>query len=516
MKTFLKSADKIELVIIVLFVLTPLISAALFCLKDGKAINDVYLPLGGWSDEITYYKQIEGILSHGMPRGYFGYNQSRAMYGTLGVWGIIPLIPYVLWGFFFGWNYVSPIYANIFFCTAALAAIVLLLRPKKKAMILFSLFWLCNQFLNRYLLSGVVEASVTAQLLIVSTLGLCLLSDNIRSDRNGKSVLTENAALILCTLFICYLSLGRPYFEVLFLIPFWKACKDRKRTWQIILPALAVLVMIVFFINNHFFCSTYFRNLLSFEGIRNGGIPGLFSKLFRSLPEIARLIWYAIRYKGVGVGWYYLLLFIELAAMVIVCIYRKLRHKPTPPMFFITLIGNSLILLSIIEMYDLGVGARHILALIIANALLLAAETNVPVNGILATVCIFSVIQTGNADAPPYRTEEYAAYMNQLEDAFSEAVHVTDNISYENVVAMPTADISVRDPGQSVSTYYGLLFAMPAGVGISLDFQDFYDSPENIRAKYILVHPDGMIRTKLEEIGMYCVYENEELALYSK
>ena len=334
MKTFLKSADKIELAIVILFVLTPLISAALFCLKDGRTINDVYLPLGGWSDEITYYKQIEGILSHGMPRGYFGYNQSRAMYGTLGVWGIIPLIPYVLWGFFFGWNYVSPIYANIFFCTVALAAIVLLLRPKKKAMVMLSLFWLCNQFLNRYLLSGVVEASVTAQLLIINALGVYILSDNIRPDHNEKSVLTENTALILCTLFICYISLGRPYYEVLFLIPFWKACKSRKKSWQIILPVLAFFVMILFFINNHFFCSTYFSNIFSFEGIRNGGIPGLFSKLFRSLLEMARLIWYAVRYKGVGVGWYYALLFIEWAAMVIVCIYRKLHHKPTPPNVF--------------------------------------------------------------------------------------------------------------------------------------------------------------------------------------
>lgn len=97
-----------------LFCLTPLISAILFCMMDGKMITDIYIPLGGWSDEITYYKQIEGILSHGMPRGYFGYNQSKALYGSLSVWGLVPLIPYVIWGKIFGWNYCSPIFANIF------------------------------------------------------------------------------------------------------------------------------------------------------------------------------------------------------------------------------------------------------------------------------------------------------------------------------------------------------------------------------------------------------------------
>lgn len=516
MKKYFNTTNLIRITTIFLFIMTPLISAALFCLKDGKAISDIYIPLGGWSDEITYYKQIEGILSHGMPRGYFGYNQSRAMYGTLGVWGIVPLIPYVIWGFFFGWNYCSPIYANIFLCVLALLGVYLLLRPKKRWMGMFSLFWFSNQFLNRYLLSGVIEASVTAQLMIVTALGIYLLSDTLRQERKEMHFPSDNAALILCTLLICFMTLGRPYFGVLFLIPFWKAWKDKRRVWLIMLPVLAIAVMVLFFVNNHFFCSTYFNNILSFQGVREEGFFGFFTQLFYSLIEIARLIWYAIRYKGVGVGWYYLLLGIELFVMMIACIRRKLCRRAIPPMFPITLIGNSLILLSIIEMYDLGVGARHILALIVANALLLVVETHLSVNGILAVICLFSIIQTGNADAPPYRDSVYAEYMEQLKEDFSNIVYVSDNISYENVVAMPTADHNAQNPDQGVSTYYGLMFAMPAGVGISLDFEDFYDAPESIKAGYILVHPEGLIRGKLEALGMYCIYENEELALYSK
>lgn len=515
MKKNFNTANIIKLTIAFLFIMTPLISAALFCLKDGKSISDVYIPLGGWSDEITYYKQIEGILSHGMPRGYFGYNQSRAMYGTLAVWGIIPLIPYVIWGFCFGWNYSSPIYANIYFCVLALLCVYLVLRPKKRWMGIFSIFWLSNQFLNRYLLSGVVEASVTAQLLVVTALGIYLLSDTWRKDQKELSR-RDNVALILCSLLTCFLTLGRPYFGVLFLIPFWKACRDKRKAWVILLPILAVVIMAVFFLNNHFFCSTYFSNVLSFKGIREGGVAGLFSQLFYSLIEIARLIWYAIRYKGIGVGWYYLLLATELFVMIAVCIRRKLCHETIPAMFPITLIGNSLILLSIIEMYDLGVGARHILALIVANAFLLAVETHWSVNGILAAICLFSIVQTGNADAPPYRDDNYADYMEQLKENFSVTVHVSDHISYENVVAMPTADSNAQNPEQGVSTYYGLMFAMPAGIGISLDYEDFYDKPEDIKAGYILVHPEGLIREKLQAIGMHCVYENDELELYSK
>lgn len=513
MSKLFSNTNKLKLIIIFLFIITPFLSAALFCLKDGKMISDIYIPLGGWSDEITYYKQIEGILSHGMPRGYFGYNQSRAMYGTLGVWGLIPLIPYIIWGFFFGWNYNSPIYANIFFCMLALLIVYLLLRPTKRCMGMFALFWISNQFLNRYLLSGVIEASVTAQLLIVTALGIYLLSETFRQERNETA---NKGALILCTLLICLMTLGRPYYAVLFLIPFWKACKEKRKAWLITLPVLTIVIMILFFLNNHFFCSTYFNNILSFRSIREQGFSGLTKSVFDSMIEIARLIWYAIRYKGVGVGWYYLLLGVELLAMIIACIRCKLSNKAVSPMFPITLIGNSLILLSIIVIYDLGVGARHILALIVANALLLVIESHLSVNGILAVICFVSILQTGNADAPPYRDDNYAGYMDQLTEELSNIVNVSNRISYENVVAMPTADSNAQNPEVSVSTYYGLLFAMPAGVGISLDFEDFYDIPENIRAGYILVHPDGLIREKLEAIGMHCIYENEEFILYSR
>lgn len=56
---------------------------------------------------------------------------------------------------------------------------------------------------------------------------------------------------------------------------------------------------------------------------------------------------------------------------------------------------------------------------------------------------------------------------------------------------------------------------MPSGVGISLDFQDYYENPQNIKAGYILVHPDGEIRKVLEAADMECVFENDEMALYA-
>ena len=504
----------IRTVFVIVFCMVPLLSAILFCLKDGRWIGDVYIQLGGWSDEITYYKQIEGILSYGMPRGFFGYNQSRALYGSLGVWGMIPLIPYVVWGGIFGWNYSSPIFANIFFCMIAFVVLFKVMHLTGKEMGALSIFWVTNQFINRYVLSGVVEASVIMQLILVTACGEYLLSEKIR-DRTGLSAMQRDQFVLgFCTFMICMLTLARPYFAVLFLIPFWKAVQDRRKKWIMVLPVLAVGTIAVFFLYNHFFCSTYFNNIFSFEKLYSAGILGAFAKVFDGFMEIARLMWYAMRYKGSGVGWYYLLLFIELATMLFVCIRNICQHKKPPRMFTITLIGNVMILLSIIEMYDLGVGGRHILALIVVNAVLLVVEVHFSMGAVLALVCIVSIVQTKGADALPYQNEDYVAYMDSLEKIFSEVVEVTEEISYESVVAMPTADRSTQYPEQGVSTYYGLLFAMPPGVGISLDYRDYYDDPNHIKAGYIMVHPAGEIRKILEDMGMTCVFENEELALY--
>ena len=506
----------LKFVYVTIFILTPLISAILFCLKDGKLISDVYIPLSGWSDEITYYKQIEGILSHGMPKGYFGYNQSKALYGPLGVWGIIPLVPYVIWGFFCGWGYVSPIYANIFLSVIAFGVIFLVLKPSRKSMGAFSLFWITCHFLNRYVLSGVVEASIIMQLVVVIACGEYLLSENVREQKERSfSWRKDSSALIVCTFMICMLTLARPYFAVLYLIPFWKAVKDKKWGWIISLPLLACVIIILFFVNSFYFCSTYFTNIFSFESLKSAGISGVYSLIYNNIVEIMKLIWYAIRYKD-SVGWYYILLFLELAIMILKCIYGIIKKKKIPDIYIITVVGEVLILISFMLMYSVNVGARHILSLIVANALILIIESHCAWGVVLAIVSACSIILAGGFLDNSYRTAEYSEFMEDLRLQFAENVIVTDELSYDNVVGIATADTDENNSENKVSAYYGLMFALPAGVGVSLDFEDFYENPDNVKARYILVHPDGKIKTTLEKSGMECVIEGEDFLLYKK
>lgn len=302
--------------ILIFFIITPLLSAILFCLKDGKSILDVYIPLGGWSDEISYYKQIQGILKYGLPRGYFGYNQSKAIYGTLNVWGIFPLIPYILWGFIFKWTYVSPIFANIFFCILGLVIFVALLKPSKKSMIFYSIFWILNQYINRYVLSGVIEASFVMQLFIVATLGEYLLSERI--ERSTVSPKRLNIVYYTCVFFIFFLTIQRPYFAVLFLIPLIYDFKNHRTIQIIILPIIALASIVVFFVNYRLFCSVYFNDIMSSDNFYFGTI---FSKLWEGAKQIVLLyimpfatrevVWAGIIFYGY-VKWQLCFLFVSI------------------------------------------------------------------------------------------------------------------------------------------------------------------------------------------------------------
>ncbi len=494
-----------------LLVSVPYISAMLFCMKDGKTINDIAIYLGGWSDEITYYKQIEGMVEYGLPRGYFGYNQSRAVYGPFGVWGIFPLLPYWLVGSLIGFDYCTMMYINILMCTIALSIFIWLVRPNKRTMMTFGILWILYYELNRYVLSAVVESIFISFLIVILSLGCYLLSDKVRKNESRSFGWKKDCvAIITIVLLISYISICRPYYTVLFLIPLLALWAYKKRTGCVLISIVALLNIIVFFINYKYFCSKYYKDMLAIDSSLG---EGMVQKLVTGIKDILKLIWYSLRYED-KVGWYYLIFFGGMIGIVVSIIYMKIRHKKLSKMFVSVLIGFSLVILSIILLYDVGVGTRHVLALNVGCILLLCIEMNYKWSFGFAGICLASILLIGKPDEVPYTTKEYAEYMEELALDLQNVISVTDELSYDNVVAMPTQDFSVYDENQVVTTYYGNLYAIPAGMGISVDNYGMYEDLEEVVAKYIMCHPEGVIRKKLESANKLCIYENEQFVIY--
>ena len=82
--------------------LLPLVAIVVFCFRYNQDFFQYFLPNSRWNDELFYYKTIEGITRYGMPQGYFGYNESHALVGTLGAWSPIIYTFDAIWGAYSG------------------------------------------------------------------------------------------------------------------------------------------------------------------------------------------------------------------------------------------------------------------------------------------------------------------------------------------------------------------------------------------------------------------------------
>ena len=69
------------------------------------------------NDEVMYLKQIQSVVSYGVPQGYFGYNGSTARVATFGAWSPIICFIYVPLSFLLN-NSVYCMYIFNFLCYA--------------------------------------------------------------------------------------------------------------------------------------------------------------------------------------------------------------------------------------------------------------------------------------------------------------------------------------------------------------------------------------------------------------
>nr|WP_304968390.1 hypothetical protein [uncultured Acetatifactor sp.] len=192
-----------------LLALVPLLCCVAYCAAQGRWIWEVYLPSSQWNDELFYYKQVEGILSHGYPQGYFGFNESHALKLSFAAWSPVLVFPWVIWGLLFGWNLASPVLCNIFLLSLACFLYVWLVRPSWRQLGMVALlFGLYNNF-ARYMLSGMPEAICFAMVILFYGAAV----NYLRRRKNYK--------LVVLFAMSCTMTLMRPYLILFLLLPCW-------------------------------------------------------------------------------------------------------------------------------------------------------------------------------------------------------------------------------------------------------------------------------------------------------
>ncbi len=266
-----------------LLALVPVLCCVAYCAAQGRWIWEVYLPSSQWNDELFYYKQVEGILSHGYPQGYFGFNESHALKLSFAAWSPVLVFPWVIWGLLFGWNLASPVLCNIFLLSLACFLYVWLVRPSWRQLGMVALlFGLYNNF-ARYMLSGMPEAICFAMVILFYGAAV----NYLRRRKNYK--------LVVLFAMSCTMTLMRPYLILFLLLPCWLwILGSRRGRWLRVLGSAAILgaTLGLYGAINHYLGAEYITPLFYTDWIqaffRQGVLGGLrftFEKLLTKGSE---------------------------------------------------------------------------------------------------------------------------------------------------------------------------------------------------------------------------------------
>ncbi len=321
-----KNKEKWGVAAVALFLaLLPWICAFVYCGFQGQSFSRIYLPASPWNDELFYYKLTESVIGYGYPQGYFGFNESHGMYLSFAAWSPVLLLFWVIWGFLFGWNLLSPMLCNLLLLSFAMLFFALLVKPDKRQALSAGIMYAAFLPVTRFALSCIPEVELFA--LFIVFLGLAVSCG--RAYRGWMTGVMFGLVMLMTWM--------RPYLILLFLTPtaLWIGQRGRK----VLFPAggLAVITVAVYGMVNHFFSAPYLTDLFYTEWItvyfEQGILAGLRYtawKLCASLASVADMVRENLTVKSgliSAAGLYYFIFVLLLLWLLVRCAGRAVRRE---------------------------------------------------------------------------------------------------------------------------------------------------------------------------------------------
>ncbi len=535
----------------VLMALLPLLCCLVRTAAEGRSIGQVYLPSSEWNDELFYFKQVEGIVNYGFPRGYFGFNESHALQLSFAAWSPVLVFPWILWGLLFGWNLMSPVICNIVLLTITMFVFVWLVKPTWKQLgILTVLFSLYSLFV-RYMLSGMPEVICFSMLILFYGLAMSYL----KKESRGKLI----AMFVISVL----LTLMRPYMLLFLALAcyFW-ICRNKKAGWigsVLVVAATGITYALI----KHYLGAEYFTPLFYTDWITTfftDGIGAGFRNFFGTLHwkglEFYRHCIAGVR-NGLASGAFfdgYLLVLLILLVQSFLDIRTLRRAKrverivmePEDKNVRDALFGtftltedrkrelhNRLVIevhfaLSLIAMlfahllmYKMVEGSKHFLTFIAAGIFIISMlETRYYKKAVLLGAA-FLYLYSFKAVEPydyqiPYVTEERQAQVEYWQEIFSEKLDMnTERVpNYENVVIWTFGD---ETPEGNQNLKWQLLYSVPTGFGISCCEREYItEHLTELQSRYLATVSGGTIDEMCRAAGYEELGRDADLVLYRR
>ncbi len=502
------------------FALLPLLSCILYCALDQKTIGQVYLPASEWNDELFYFKQVQGMIDFGFPRGYFGFNESHSRLLSYAAWSPVLVWPWILWGLIFGWNLMSPIYCNIALLSLAVFLFVWLTRPKMKQLGILFILFICFTPFNRYMMSSMSEIICFSMVIIMFALGV----NYLQKEHAGKLV----ALFILSVV----MTLMRPYLLVFMILPIYLWIRKRKM-WGL-LGSLGIISITgaAYLAVKHYLSAAYVAPLFKTDFITafkdNGFFGGIRFVLYQLVAVGKQFLAMALEgfKSGLPEGAYFAGFLVILLLLLIQVFYNYKKKQKNElimngylSLCFIAMLG------ALFLMYKLFEGSRHLVTFIAVGIFAVSLmETRFYKKMIvLAAVFVYLYSFLGSrhplADLyyqVPYRSEALAEEVEFWQEIYEEKLEFDhENVpGYENTIIWQCSDI-VEGTTNGVMIPWQLLYGLPSGYGINHCKTEYLvENFDDLQCRYLVTIHDGQVDRLCRESGAKLLGESTNMVLY--
>ena len=466
-----------------------------------------------WNDEVFYYKQIEGIRDYGLPQGYFGYNESHAVYGTLGAWSPVLYLFFGLYSKIFGWDFIDPIWCNLILLTIAMGVFALRLHLNLKQTVALCALYLVFMPITRFSLLCMAEIIVFFLLILFCAVWFpVIIKQRQTNDSTKMYSWTELSVLYVI---VSLLVLMRPYY-ILLLIPVGYQIFQQTRLKRTMVFNLvySVGIMTFFLWMNANFCAAYFEPTINMSWLYSfqQGVKVGFSRIMDILFDSFRafITQSVIGITGNSIAGGIFVAYLIIMAVFLCEAYRQ-RHNVR--------IGRSwgewflifFFMLCTKFLFYIGNGYRHLMGFIIIGILICAIflPIKIYISVIFATMFWCFIIKGEPVcELLPVTTVEMISEIDAGEAILKERVLIDKNADpWENtVIWLYTDDLFIK---------WQDLYAFPSGIGINLCMKQYVlDNFDNLKSKYIMTNLGGDVDIKCLQSGKELLAEYGEVHIW--
>lgn len=498
----------------ILMSVLPLLLCIITTMIDGHSIFDVYIPSSEWNDELFYFKQVESILEFGYPYGFFGFNESFARILSFAAWSPVLVLPWLLWGSIFGWNLMSPIYANIAFMMIAMFVFVWIVKPTWKQIVMLVMLYTTFTPFTRYMMSAMPECICFGMLIIF----LACTIGYVEEEKKGYLV----ALLIISVI----LTLMRPYLVVFMILPIYYYIKIYKMVGGIIsIGAFGITggmyVWIKVFLGAEYFTPLYDTSWIKVF-FSDGVVVGFENMIFK----LYTMGWDFFGkckqgfFEGLASGSFFIGFLVIFLILVLYVVYLVMKKEKKYSIVYAHLAFCFFAMwIALLLMYKMTEGSKHLLSFIAVGIFAVAVMKCKYVLHIIVPVGVFIYLFMIMAIDPydyqvPYGNVEYILEMEKIKEDMAEKLSLDfkEVPTFENTIIWVFSDLV----GERYElTDWQILYSLPKGFGISCSYAEYViENFHELKSKYICIPSGSVIEQMCIEQNFTYITEGRNSVIY--